>query len=122
MAKDTHPSRDLDIVKAGSGKGEPFASTGAGYAFRPLVKQFRNKHMSPFLMKIGKGETKSLHHDSEEFGYVVKGELELVYAGKRNHLRAGDSFYCDSRRPHSFVNASDTAVLIVAVNFNYRRF
>ena len=34
----------------------------------------------------------------------------------------GDSFYFDSRKPHQIINKQKTPAVVLAVNFNYRRF
>jgi len=96
--------------------------TSYGYAYTPLVKSLRGKQMSPALMIVQKGQTDAFHHDSEEFGYVAKGAVELHYEGKCHALNEGDSFYFDSRKKHRFVNRRDDPAVLVQVNYNYRRF
>ncbi len=110
----------LDILRA-SDAGESYSSE-AGYDYRPLVRRFRGKYMHPFLMVIGPGETKAFKHDSEEFCYVVKGKVDFCYNGSHHRVEAGDCFYFDSRRPHYYRNRTRKDAVMVAVNFNYRRF
>jgi transcriptional regulator with XRE-family HTH domain len=108
----------LDMKKSnGSGSKTP-----EGYFFQPLLNNFRNKFMSPFLMIIEKGGTKTFSHDSEEFLYVVEGSVEFIYKGHTHPLTRGDSVYFDSREKHSFQNRHDEKAVLVAVNYNYRRF
>jgi uncharacterized cupin superfamily protein len=78
--------------------------------------------MHPFLMIIAPGETKAFKHDSEEFCYVVKGSVDFCYNGRHHRVEAGDCFYFDSRRPHHYRNRTRGDAVLVAVNFNYRRF
>ncbi|MFH1759951.1 MAG: helix-turn-helix domain-containing protein, partial [bacterium] len=61
-------SKNIDIVK--NSKNRPFIKSSAGYSFKTLVGNYRNKYMSPFLIKVPSGETKMLKHDAEEFIYV----------------------------------------------------
>jgi transcriptional regulator with XRE-family HTH domain len=118
--KDPH----LDILRRDERRltGREAARTSYGYSYAPLVESLRGKQMSPVLMVVQKGQTDAFHHDSEEFGYVAKGAVELHYEGKRHVLAAGDSFYFDSRKKHRFVNHQETPAVLVQVNYNYRRF
>lgn len=55
-------------------------------------------------------------HASEECVVVTTGTLRLEVSGIAHDLNAGDSCHFDSRLPHRFVNATDTAVeYLVAV-------
>lgn len=114
----------MEIVRKTSAED---ASSGqftsqAGYSYKPLLKEFKNKYMSPFLMVIEKGQTESFTHDSEEFNYVTEGAFELELEGKSYSFQAGDSFYLDSRKPHRFINTQEKPAVLLAVDFNYRRF
>jgi len=114
---------DLDILRKDQ---RPAVKDGRlapyGYVYTPLVRSLRSKQMSPVLMVVDKGRTDAFAHDSEEFVYVVKGSLDLLYEGKRHALGEGDSLYFDSRRKHRFVNHHAEPAVLVTVNYNYRRF
>lgn len=110
---------DIEIVR--KGVPEVMVSSSANYAFKPLASG-RGKHMSPFLMKIEPGTTKYFKHDAEEFVYVAKGSVTLEYGKHTYELRAGDSFYLDSRIRHRFVNKNSSNAELVAVHFTYRQF
>jgi transcriptional regulator with XRE-family HTH domain len=118
------PSLNLDILRKDQGKPAEADEvvTQSGYAYKPLLSSFKNKYMSPFLMRVKKGKTESFSHDSEEFAYVIEGTIELFYEGKSHIFEVGDSFYFDSRKPHYFVNHKNQDAVLVSVNFNYRRF
>lgn len=45
-----------------------------------------------------------LHHQGEEAGVVVRGQLEVTVGAERRLLAAGDAYYFDSRLPHRFRN------------------
>ncbi len=93
-----------------------------GYSFLPLVRFYRNKYLSPFLMRINPGTTSYFEHDGEEFLYQMGGETELEYEGSRHLLKEGTSVYLDSRLRHRFHNRTKKVALLLAVNFAYRRF
>ena len=117
-------SPNLDFLRktqqrpmARKGKDLPY-----GYTYTPLVQRLRGKQMSPVLMIVEKGQTDAFAHDSEEFIYVAKGMVELLYEGKRHAFGEGDSIYFDSRLKHRFTNYQEEPAILVAVSYNYRRF
>jgi transcriptional regulator with XRE-family HTH domain len=117
-------SFNLDILRKSPGTSakKDEVVTQSGYAYKPLLTSYKNKYMSPFLMRVKKGKTESFSHDSEEFAFVLEGKIELVYEGKSYRFEEGDSFYFDSRKSHYFVNHKNEDGVVLSVNFNYRRF
>lgn len=113
-------SRNLDIHRHRDGI-RPFLQ-GESYAYLPLVTQYRGKYMSPFLMKLPPGKSRTFTHDSEEFTMLLEGRVDLIYEKRTHHLRAGDSFYLDSRIQHAFFNPGRRDALLLSVSFDYRRF
>jgi len=74
-----------------------------------LVSKISNKAMEPLYKIIpvacsSKGEHR---HVGEEFGYVLKGKIELKVGGQKKILEPGDSFYFSSTVPHSYKNVGD---------------
>jgi transcriptional regulator with XRE-family HTH domain len=55
-----------------------------------------------------------LHHESEEGGIVVRGEVELTVGAQTRVLRAGEGYYFDSRTPHRFRNLGQEPCEIVS--------
>ena len=113
-------SRNLDIHRHRDGI-RPFLQ-GDSYAYLPLVTQYRGKYMSPFLMQLPPGKSRTFTHDSEEFTMLLEGRVDLIYEKRTHHLRAGDSFYLDSRIEHAFFNPGRRDALLLSVSFDYRRF
>ncbi len=62
--------------------------------------------MEPHLFRVapGAGSGESYSHEGEEFLYLVRGRLDIVLAGEKFQLRAGDSFYFSSKTQHSWSN------------------
>ena len=112
--------RNLDIHRHRDGI-QPFLR-GDSYAYLPLVTHYRGKYMSPFLMKLPPGKSRTFTHDSEEFTMLLEGRVNLIYEKRTHRLRAGDSFYLDSRIEHAFFNPGRRDALLVSVSFDYRRF
>ncbi len=77
-----------------------------------LVSKISNKTMEPLykVIPVGCGSLKDHKHIGEEFGYVLKGKLELKISGQTKVLEPGDSFYFSSTLPHSYKNVGDVDV------------
>ncbi len=43
-------------------------------------------------------------YNGEEFGYVLKGVVDLVIENKRYRVKAKETFYVDGSRSHTLVN------------------
>jgi len=55
-----------------------------------------------------------IHHDAEEGGIVLRGQLELTVGLQRRTLGPGDAYYFDSRVPHRFRNMGSEECEIVS--------
>lgn len=73
-----------------------------------LVGRQTGKRMEPLLVTVGplEGSEGQYDHRGEEFGLVLKGQLELTVEDRLFRLRRGDSFYFSSSRLHGFRNPS----------------
>lgn len=107
--------QDIEICRA------PVFAAGE-HASQPLLRDFKNRAIVPFLMRILPGQTETYTHDAEEFLYVVEGEITLCYKENRYLLKRGDGAYLDSRRAHRFENNGNTPALVLTANYIYRRF
>ncbi len=77
-----------------------------------LVSKISNKAMEPLfkVVPVGCGSSKDHRHIGEEFGYILKGKLELKVGEQVRILEPGDSFYFSSTLPHSYRNVGDVDV------------
>lgn len=86
-----------DFVDVGSGSVK-FLQMGPSTAGRKL--QFY-KEVYPVAASTGH---KSLIHEGEEAGLILKGQLEVTVGDQRRILSAGEGYYFNSMIPHSFRN------------------
>jgi transcriptional regulator with XRE-family HTH domain len=96
---------DLTEIAGGPVSYRQVGSNLAGRSLQMIQERYRpgadsGKHM--------------LTHQGEEAGIVIKGRLQLEVAGRRYELKAGDAYFFDSRKPHSFKNAGDTELVLVS--------
>jgi transcriptional regulator with XRE-family HTH domain len=82
-----------------------------------LVKKTTNKKMQPFftVVKSGGGSHGIYSHDGEEFGFVLKGELELMVNDKIHTVRENESFYFSSTIPHNWGNRGKEDAVVIWV-------
>ena len=46
-------------------------------------------------------------HDGDEFGYVLKGTIDLIIGKNKSTVKEGEAFYYISDKPHNIENNSD---------------
>jgi transcriptional regulator with XRE-family HTH domain len=82
-----------------------------------LVINPRNKRMHPFFTTIepGGGSHGLYSHVGEEFGIVLKGELEIDLDGAIHLVQQNESFYYNSSQPHSWTNPGNEETVVVWV-------
>jgi mannose-6-phosphate isomerase-like protein (cupin superfamily) len=82
-----------------------------------LVVNHKNKRMHPFFTTIqpGGGSHGLYSHIGEEFGLVLKGELEIELDGTSYLVKENESFYYNSAQPHSWTNPGDVETIVVWV-------
>ena len=98
---------DPDIVRAGESR--QLHSPEEGITFF-LLSTGTDRAMLPMLLELVPGASLAErgHHAGEEFVHVLEGRLLLeVDSAEPSELKAGDSAYYRSDRPHLFRNASD---------------
>jgi DNA-binding transcriptional MerR regulator len=90
----------------------------AGSGVRMELLAWGDKMMEPHLFRVapGSGSGESYTHEGEEFLYVLQGKLRITLEDKDYLLRAGDSFYFESRTPHRWTNPSRQQALILWIN------
>lgn len=120
---DDAPTTDALIVRGGrsdtavefSGLGSYCLST---LDFHPLAKNKKDRHMEPFIVEVHPSVPEDVtlsFHEGEEFIYVLKGEIEVLYGNDRHVLGVGDSIYYDSATPHQVQAWGDADATILAV-------
>ncbi len=55
-------------------------------------------------------------HSGEEFGYVIEGEITIIYGKKTQVCNKGESFYFVSNKEHYIKNNSNTKAIIIWVS------
>jgi transcriptional regulator with XRE-family HTH domain len=112
------PGEEDDEVVVRRGEGFKIKYPKGDASLCMLVKNLDGKNMQPLLKRLDpKSGSDGLyaHNGSQEFGYVISGEFDLMVEDKVYRLRQGDSFYFNSNRPHGFINKGEKPAEIVWV-------
>jgi transcriptional regulator with XRE-family HTH domain len=82
-----------------------------------LVVNPKNKRMHPFHTTIqpGGGSHGYYSHVGEEFGIVLKGQLEIDLDGVVHRVNENETFYYNSSQPHNWTNPGKGETIVVWV-------
>jgi len=86
--------------------------------FFSLAEQKSGRNMDPFLIDIEPNKAKKHtfnSHEGEEFIFVLKGQLRVIYGTNDYVLNSGDSIYYDSIIEHSVEAANTEPTKVLAV-------
>lgn len=81
--------------------------------FFSLAQQKSDRNMEPFIINasyVAADSREIVHHEGEEFIYVLSGSVELIYGDKSYILNEGSSVYYDSIIPHSISSTAEGVV------------
>ena len=96
----------------------------SGVTWESLTAVHHEKSQFMFVRyDVGGGSTmegRLIRHVGTEYGFILRGTLEVTLGFERYRLDAGDSISFDSTRPHRLTNVGD--VPVEAIWFNLERF
>lgn len=87
-------------------------------SYEILTNKVLNKKMMPILLKIEpNGQTNNEQNSagSEEFIFVLEGQVTLKINEKDYHLRQGNTLYFDASLPHVFINEGKDVTKLICV-------
>lgn len=91
--------------------------TSPGVTVQTLARGRTQMECHRFHLAPGASSEGTYRHEGEEFIHVLSGCLEVVLDEDRFfQIGAGDSFYFESRRPHSWRNAFDGETVALWIN------
>lgn len=89
-------------------------------AFRewPLANGKPGRALNPSLMEIPAENKQIYQHDGEEFYFILKGRVRLIYGRDEFILEEGDSIYFDTDLPHTGHSLGDESALALVMFIN----
>ncbi|WP_027488822.1 MerR family transcriptional regulator [Allorhizobium undicola] len=100
-----------------SGHWPAWPATSSGVVVQVLSEGRNQMECHRFQLAPGASSEGAYQHEGEEFIHVLAGSMEIVLDGDQFFtLDAGDSFYFESRRPHSWRNTADGETVAIWIN------
>jgi transcriptional regulator with XRE-family HTH domain len=96
----------------------------SGVTWESLISSHRDKTDFMFVRyDVGGSSTledRLIRHAGTEYGFILRGTLQIALGFDTYVLNAGDSICFDSSRPHRLYNVGDVAVEAIWVNLEFR--
>lgn len=106
---------DESLVRRGRWTSWPATTTGVSVQVLAEGRNMMDCHR--FVLAPGATSEGAYAHEGEEFIHVLAGAMEIVLDDDRFFvLSEGDSFYFESRRPHSWRNLSEGETVLLWIN------
>ncbi|NLY63140.1 MAG: helix-turn-helix domain-containing protein [Erysipelothrix sp.] len=87
------------------------------YTINWIVPNSQKNMMEPIIIEINP-QSSSMEiepFDGEEFGYVLKGEIELVFKDEVKKVKTGETFYLLGDEVHTLLNRKNTVAKVMWV-------
>jgi transcriptional regulator with XRE-family HTH domain len=86
--------------------------------FELLVPGSTNRRLEPILLTLRKGEAtpKEKPHEGEEFGFVLRGRVNLRFGREVLKLKKGECFYLSAEKEHWLQNSGSKEVQILWIS------
>ncbi len=83
-----------------------------------IVPNAQKNQMEPILLTLhGKCKTEEItSHEGQEFGYVLKGQIQLVMGSKVYRIKAKETFYIEGRKSHYLYNPNQTDAKVLWIS------
>ncbi len=86
--------------------------------FELLVPGSTNRRLEPILLTLEKGEAtpKEKPHEGEEFGFVLRGRVNLRFGKEVLKLKKGECFYVWAEKEHWLHNSGSKEALVLWIS------
>ena len=83
-----------------------------------IIPNAQKNSMAPVRLPLKPGGSSDTHlpHTGEEFGYVLKGTVRVLYGGRAYTVRAGESFYFQAGKKHRLENNGNRDAILIWVS------
>ncbi len=83
-----------------------FVDEKDGYTINWVVPDALKNKMQPMVIELAPYQRSEsvLPQPAEVFGYVLSGNVTLIYGTKKSHLKKGETFYLQCNKEHYLLN------------------
>ena len=82
-----------------------------------LVPNSQKNEMEPVLFTLEANQSTDIDmpHEGQEFGYVLKGKVTVVYGNNKYLCKEGETFYFTTDKNHYLINSGSKQAVIIWV-------
>ena len=83
-----------------------------------VIPNAQKNSMEPVRLTLrpgGRSDIYEPHENEEDFGYVLKGSVRIVFGGKTQVVKAGESFYFKANKRHYLENTTSKDAVVIWV-------
>ncbi len=101
-----NPEKDL-VLLAKSERQSKVGDEHMGYSYELLANRSQFTGVEPTIVHVTPKDINlredAYTHSQDEFIYILKGTIELLYNGTRHMMKEGDTAYFKGTKPHLFI-------------------
>ncbi len=100
------------------GEDDYFIDEQDEYTINYVVPNAQKNSMEPIIIEINPKESSKeiLPFEGEEFGYVLSGEIDIVFDDMRKTVKAKETFYLFGDKSHYLVNRKNSKAVILWIS------
>ncbi|MEJ2066508.1 MAG: XRE family transcriptional regulator [Deltaproteobacteria bacterium] len=86
--------------------------------FELLVPGATNRRFEPVLLTLEQGQAtpQERPHEGEEFGYVIRGKIDLRFGKEILQLKKGECFYFSAEKEHWLQNTGSQSAVVLWIS------
>jgi transcriptional regulator with XRE-family HTH domain len=86
--------------------------------FELLIPGSTNRRLEPVLLTLKQGQAtpKERPHEGEEFGYVLRGKVDLRFGMEVLKLKKGECFYFSAEKEHWLQNTGSQSAVVLWIS------
>lgn len=96
-------------------KEDYFIDEQDDYTINYVVPNAQKNSMEPIIIELGDScSSKEIEpFEGEEFGYVLKGEIDLIFEDKVMKVKSGETFYLFGNKSHYIKNRKNSKATVM---------
>lgn len=108
--------KPFTLVRADERRSIAPPSALSSITYESISYKRAKRLMDGYVLTVGFEFPKETNiHGGEELVFVLEGETEFFYDGQIYNIKAGDSYYFDSNRPHHSRSIGDSPAKLLVV-------
>ena len=103
------------------GKDDHYVCEYNGYEVTWLVPNSQIQEMEPIIVNLEEKQktVEDMPHNGEEFGFVIDGEIYVIYGNMKKRVKKGESFYYKTDKMHYIESIKKSKVIWVSCPPNF---